>query len=75
MQPVAIWRLKGKSTKKHTFYFKCVRSANIRDLDKTAKNNNILLKTINKKDIQNIISNSFGFGGTNATLGFSKINA
>ena len=32
-------------------------------------------ETINKKDIQNIISNSFGFGGTNATLGFSKINA
>ena len=48
-------------------------SANIKDLDEAAKDHNILLETINIKDIQNIISNSFGFGGTNATLGFSKI--
>ena len=50
-------------------------SANISDLDENAKDYNILLETINKKDIQNVISNSFGFGGTNATLGFTNINA
>ena len=50
-------------------------SANISNLDETATNHNILMETTNKKDIQNVISNSFGFGGTNATLGFSKINA
>ena len=50
-------------------------SANITKLDEAAKNHNILLKTINSIDIQNVISNSFGFGGTNATLGFSKIDA
>ena len=49
-------------------------SANISELDKASKAHNILLKTIENKNIQNVISNSFGFGGTNATLGFSKIN-
>jgi len=48
-------------------------SANIQNLDDKAKNYNILTKTINKKDINNIMSNSFGFGGTNATLIFSRI--
>ena len=50
-------------------------SANISELDKTSKDHNILQKTIENKNIQNVISNSFGFGGTNATLGFSKIDA
>ena len=50
-------------------------SANISLLDESAKDHNILQKTIEKNDIQNVISNSFGFGGTNATLGFSKIDA
>jgi 3-oxoacyl-[acyl-carrier-protein] synthase-1 len=49
-------------------------SANISELDKTSKDHNILQKTIENKNIQNVISNSFGFGGTNATLGFSKID-
>lgn len=48
-------------------------SANIKNLDSNAKDCNILTKTINKKNITNIMSNSFGFGGTNATLVFSKI--
>ena len=48
-------------------------SANISNLDENAKEHNILLETIKKENIQNIMSNSFGFGGTNATLIFSKI--
>ena len=49
-------------------------SANISELDKASEAHNILLKTIENKNIQNVISNSFGFGGTNATLGFSKLD-
>ncbi len=48
-------------------------SANIKNIDENAKNFNILEETINKNDITNVMSNSFGFGGTNATLVFSKI--
>lgn len=48
-------------------------SANIRNLDSKANNFNILNETINNNNIINIMSNSFGFGGTNATLIFSKI--
>tara|TARA_B100001123_G_C15305856_1_gene1022655 strand:- start:1060 stop:2274 length:1215 start_codon:yes stop_codon:yes gene_type:complete len=47
-------------------------SANIFSLDEDAKNMNILTSTIKQKSINNIMSNSFGFGGTNATLVFSK---
>ncbi len=50
-------------------------SANITHLDEAAKDHNILLKTIEKNDIKNVMSNSFGFGGTNATLVFSRLNA
>jgi len=48
-------------------------SANIKNLDENAKNSNILLETIDNRNIKNVMSNSFGFGGTNATLVFSKI--
>ncbi len=50
-------------------------SANIFELDNLAKDKNILVKSIDNTNIKNVISNSFGFGGTNATLGFSKIDA
>ena len=50
-------------------------SANIKNIDEAAKNHNILQETMQKDGIQNMMSNSFGFGGTNATLIFSKYNA
>tara|TARA_B100001758_G_C18276942_1_gene539481 strand:- start:403 stop:1038 length:636 start_codon:yes stop_codon:yes gene_type:complete len=50
-------------------------SANIYELDNLAKDKNILHKSIDNENIKNVISNSFGFGGTNATLGFTKIDA
>ncbi len=49
-------------------------SANIDNLDEKAKDYNILLNTLENKNIDNVMSNSFGFGGTNATLLFSKYN-
>ena len=50
-------------------------SANIDELDDSAKDCNILLETKDNDNIENIMSNSFGFGGTNATLIFSKYHA
>ena len=50
-------------------------SANIDELDDSAKDCNILLETEDNNNIENIMSNSFGFGGTKATLIFSKYHA
>ena len=50
-------------------------SANIEKLDEHAKDFNILLKTEDNNNIEHVMSNSFGFGGTNATLVFSKYHA
>ncbi len=50
-------------------------SANIEELDENAKGCNILLNTEDNNKIEHVMSNSFGFGGTNATLIFSKYHA
>jgi len=51
-----------------------VESANITDLDEKAEGMNILLE--NKKDVKinSILSNSFGFGGTNASIYLTSFN-
>lgn len=49
-----------------------VASANILNLDEKAKGLPILRENIHKK-IQAVMSNSFGFGGTNASLIFSRL--
>lgn len=47
-------------------------SANIDNLDPAAEGLNIVRKRIDHANIQTALSNSFGFGGTNATLTFSR---
>lgn len=47
-------------------------SANIETLDPAAQGLNIVRKRIDNANIQTALSNSFGFGGTNATLTFSR---
>jgi 3-oxoacyl-[acyl-carrier-protein] synthase I len=47
-------------------------SANIETLDPAAEGLNIVRQRIDSANIQTVVSNSFGFGGTNATLTFSR---
>ena len=49
-------------------------SANIETLDPAAKNTNIATDRIDNAKLDTILSNSFGFGGTNASLVFSRFN-
>ncbi len=49
-------------------------SVNIEDLDPAAEGLNIVRKPIENTKIQTALSNSFGFGGTNATLTLSTKN-
>jgi 3-oxoacyl-[acyl-carrier-protein] synthase-1 len=48
-------------------------SANIGDMDDEAKKFPIVTKTETNVNLNSIMSNSFGFGGTNATLVFEKV--
>ena len=48
-------------------------SANIKDLDEAAKGLPILLENASER-VKTMMSNSFGFGGTNATLVFQRVD-
>ena len=48
-------------------------SANITDLDEEAKKYPIVTKVEKNVTLNSVMSNSFGFGGTNATLVFEKV--
>jgi len=48
-------------------------SANINDMDDDAKKYPIVSKTKTGENLNTVMSNSFGFGGTNAALIFEKV--
>ncbi len=48
------------------------KSANIEEIDPAVASANIVRERIDGADINTAISNSFGFGGTNATLAFQR---
>ena len=49
------------------------KSANITELDEAAQGVPIVLERIDNAGLKTVMSNSFGFGGTNATLIFRKV--
>ena len=49
-------------------------SININEMDEEAKKFPIVTKVEKNVTLNSIMSNSFGFGGTNATLVFEKVN-
>ena len=48
-------------------------SANIIEMDDEAKKFPIITETKKNVNLNSVMSNSFGFGGTNATLIFEKV--
>jgi len=51
-----------------------VESANISNLDEQAEGMNVLRENKNDVTINSILSNSFGFGGTNASIYITSFN-
>ena len=49
-------------------------SANVTELDPALKTNEIATKRVDKAGLDTVLSNSFGFGGTNASIALSKYN-
>jgi len=49
-------------------------SANIFELDPAAEGMPILLETKDSADLNTVMSNNFGFGGTNASLVFQRLD-
>ena len=50
-------------------------SANIQELDPAFADMNIIRKRRDNVKLHTVMSNSFGFGGTNATLVFTHVDA
>ena len=50
----------------------CIRDS-INDMDEDAKKYPIVTQTEKNVSLNSVMSNSFGFGGTNATLIFEKV--
>ena len=49
-------------------------SANVETLDPALNDGEIVTEILNERNLDTILSNSFGFGGTNATIAMSKYN-